>query len=287
MAEGSLIISGNKYISSARAAELFGYTKDYVGQLCRAGKLDAQLIGRSWYVSEDSLRKHKLSVHYTLKSPKKTRKEKADINEIVSIHKDSSGIRETEAIKRTPPQHADVVPEQEDIGAALLPSLHKTSHSAAHDELVRTEFRYETEQPLVYDEEYKPCTSNVDSEERAIKRVIIRVPPREHTPRFERITAGVVPPSSEISGTARATRTAPTTSVSMDGIVASPQPLVRYTAGYQNNDDVHRRPKALEEEYQTDMRSGAPQRERRSLAVPVLGALIVFAAFVLAYLLLT
>ncbi len=64
-------IGGKQYLPSARAAKLVGYTKDYVGQLARAGKLDAKLVGRGWYITEDSIRAHKLSVHYELTKPKK------------------------------------------------------------------------------------------------------------------------------------------------------------------------------------------------------------------------
>lgn len=55
---GELEIEGKKYISSKRAAEVSGYAKDYIGQLCRMGKIEARLIGRNWYVSEASLRSH-------------------------------------------------------------------------------------------------------------------------------------------------------------------------------------------------------------------------------------
>ena len=57
--EEELILDGKRYISTKRAAQLTGYTKDYVGQLCRAGKIDAKLVGRSWYVNEEELRDHK------------------------------------------------------------------------------------------------------------------------------------------------------------------------------------------------------------------------------------
>jgi excisionase family DNA binding protein len=67
----SILIEGKEYISSDRAAKLVGYTKDYVGQLARAGKIKSKRIGRSWYIEEDSINKHKLSVHYTLTKPKK------------------------------------------------------------------------------------------------------------------------------------------------------------------------------------------------------------------------
>ena len=54
-----LIIDGKTYISSKRAAEITGYAKDYVGQLCREGRVEARLVGRSWYVLEDSIREHR------------------------------------------------------------------------------------------------------------------------------------------------------------------------------------------------------------------------------------
>ncbi len=55
----TITIQGENYVKAADLARDLGYTADYVGQLCRAGKVDAQLVGRSWYVSEDSIRDHK------------------------------------------------------------------------------------------------------------------------------------------------------------------------------------------------------------------------------------
>ncbi len=57
--KGDLFLDGKMFISSERAAKFGGYTKDYVGQLCRGGKLEARMVGRSWYVSIDSLVEHK------------------------------------------------------------------------------------------------------------------------------------------------------------------------------------------------------------------------------------
>ncbi len=54
-----LVIGDTKYISSKRAAEITGYAKDYVGQLCREGRVEARLVGRSWYVREASIRDHR------------------------------------------------------------------------------------------------------------------------------------------------------------------------------------------------------------------------------------
>ena len=42
-------------ISLARAAQLTGYHQDYLGQLCRLGKLPATKVGRNWFTSADAL----------------------------------------------------------------------------------------------------------------------------------------------------------------------------------------------------------------------------------------
>lgn len=54
-----LVFDGITYVTSKRAAEITGYAKDYIGQLCREGRVDARLVGRSWYVSEVSIRAHR------------------------------------------------------------------------------------------------------------------------------------------------------------------------------------------------------------------------------------
>ena len=58
----ALILEHKTFISAKRAAEVSGYASDYVGQLCRAGKLECKMVGRSWFVTEESLKKHQLSV---------------------------------------------------------------------------------------------------------------------------------------------------------------------------------------------------------------------------------
>jgi hypothetical protein len=57
----ALILQDKKYISAKRAAVIFGYSSDYVGQLCREGKIECTMVGRSWFVSEESVLSHKLS----------------------------------------------------------------------------------------------------------------------------------------------------------------------------------------------------------------------------------
>ncbi len=62
-----LVIDGVEYVKASILARRFKYTSDYVGQLCRSGKVDAKLVGRTWYVATDSLTGHKSS-RYTKSS---------------------------------------------------------------------------------------------------------------------------------------------------------------------------------------------------------------------------
>ncbi len=54
-----ITIEDKVYVSSKQAAKITGYAKDYVGQLCREGRVEARLVGRNWYVLEDSIREHR------------------------------------------------------------------------------------------------------------------------------------------------------------------------------------------------------------------------------------
>lgn len=54
-----ILIGDKTYISSKRAASITGYAKDYIGQLCREGRVPARLVGRSWYVLESAIQDHR------------------------------------------------------------------------------------------------------------------------------------------------------------------------------------------------------------------------------------
>jgi hypothetical protein len=62
-----LDLNGEVYVKANSIAKELGYTSDYVGQLCRSGKIKSQLIGRSWYVSEESIRSHKTTRYRSTK----------------------------------------------------------------------------------------------------------------------------------------------------------------------------------------------------------------------------
>ena len=57
----SLILEHKKFISAKQASVLLGYAQDYVGQLCREGKIESKMVGRTWFVSEESILNHKIS----------------------------------------------------------------------------------------------------------------------------------------------------------------------------------------------------------------------------------
>lgn len=54
-----ILIEERRYVSSKRAAKVTGYAKDYIGQLCREGRVPARLVGRSWYVLESAIHDHR------------------------------------------------------------------------------------------------------------------------------------------------------------------------------------------------------------------------------------
>lgn len=66
-------IDEKTFVKASKIARELGYTADYIGQLCRAGKVEAQLVGRSWYVEETSIRLHKRDRYRRTKA--KTQKE--------------------------------------------------------------------------------------------------------------------------------------------------------------------------------------------------------------------
>lgn len=56
----TLVLDGKSYVKASKAARDLGYTADYVGQLCRSGKVSAHLIGRTWYVDPSMLGEHRI-----------------------------------------------------------------------------------------------------------------------------------------------------------------------------------------------------------------------------------
>lgn len=55
----TVTIKGIEYQKASLLAKKLKYTPDYIGQLCRANKVKAKLVGRTWYVNLDSLLEYK------------------------------------------------------------------------------------------------------------------------------------------------------------------------------------------------------------------------------------
>lgn len=70
MNEKPLNVADKSYISSKRAAELFGYTSDYVGQLARKGKIESVMMGRDRFVDFESLKAYAESTSPNGRYPK-------------------------------------------------------------------------------------------------------------------------------------------------------------------------------------------------------------------------
>ncbi|MDP3958466.1 MAG: hypothetical protein Q8Q36_03330, partial [bacterium] len=58
-AKGVHVYDGKKFVSSRIATHLTGYSNDYIGELCRSGKVEAMRKGKLWYIEKDSLLAHK------------------------------------------------------------------------------------------------------------------------------------------------------------------------------------------------------------------------------------
>lgn len=72
--------NGAVYVKASVLAKRHRYTTDYIGQLCRQNKVDAQLVGRAWYVNENSLLTHKID------RKKDTRSNEIISKNVVEIH---------------------------------------------------------------------------------------------------------------------------------------------------------------------------------------------------------
>ena len=110
-----LDIFGNNtdYISASRAAEKTGYAADYIGQLCRSGKIPGKLLGRSWYVDFQALSDHR----ETRQLGKK--KKQTKLPEVLSREAFSQSLSKLE-LSYTPDE------------APLLPNLSKSEPLAIH-----------------------------------------------------------------------------------------------------------------------------------------------------------
>lgn len=103
-----IIIEEKKYISSKRAAKMTGYAKDYIGQLCREGRVSARLVGRSWYVLESAIKDHRFG------------EKEAEPKESIPVHQE-----EVVSINSTPSSR------YESTSVEVLPSINRLKEEGA------------------------------------------------------------------------------------------------------------------------------------------------------------
>ena len=99
-----LTFDSKVYISSKKAAKLTGYTTDYIGQLCRLGKLPSKMVGRNRYIEKAALPRHKRG--------KETEKATMKVDELKELKVQSKPtLPERREIHATRPQYAPRVGE--------------------------------------------------------------------------------------------------------------------------------------------------------------------------------
>lgn len=261
MSEGTVLIEGKEYISSDRAAKLVGYTKDYVGQLARAGKIEAKRIGRSWYISQDSINKHKLSVHYTLTKPKKPIKRDSNDDEKPSIHIDNSPNGNLSSKESVSTYHDD------DFN--LLPPLKEKKR----DVLLHTDIQYEEIRDEPHDRVFK---DEVVVKDTHIKSVPIRKPIR-------RPVRNIVSPP-KIARSAHRDVSVSRASFPVDGVVDGIRIPEKKTYIQPPSKRVEREISEPRIIIETPSRKERYTDNENSKIIPVVGAIIVFTIFVVVYL---
>jgi hypothetical protein len=97
-----VVLDGVAYTKAAVVAKEFGYTTDYVGQLCRTKKVDARLVGRSWYVNRDSLQTHRQQRYTATHHSRHTTAEQST----PGAHAQSTDMSKKQYLRRVPPPNA-------------------------------------------------------------------------------------------------------------------------------------------------------------------------------------
>jgi excisionase family DNA binding protein len=119
---------GVEYISSADAADITGYSQDYVGQLARSGAIPAEKVGRKWFVSKSDLLTHK----------------EHNDSLLAAVHKKSLGIANLQtsdkngeiAIKKSNNVLISKIPTvtyKNDDGSEILPSANLANNTTYDD----------------------------------------------------------------------------------------------------------------------------------------------------------
>ncbi len=93
---------GVEFTKASEVAKQFGYTSDYLGQLCRSKKVNARLVGRTWFVNVPSLEAHRENRYQSTKIQKNDEHSKSDPSKkvVVSNKQENVGISSKTYLKR-------------------------------------------------------------------------------------------------------------------------------------------------------------------------------------------
>lgn len=122
-----LSVGGKDYVKASVIARDLGYTADYVGQLCRSRKVDAKLVGRSWYVDRASINDHRSSRYRSTQT--KSKESLKETLEVVHATDRGTTVPVHVAVVSKPlrPKAPAYISYSNDT-ADLIPSPSKSSH---------------------------------------------------------------------------------------------------------------------------------------------------------------
>lgn len=278
--ESELLFDGVRYVSSSRAAKLVGYTKDYVGQLCRAGKLEARFVGRSWYVSEDGIRRHKLGVHYTRHLPIEQRASTFPDSTVRSTRRDTSDSNKSrdtqDHVERAVKLHRNAeVQQSRNTHTAVAMRRVDEKKNKQYQALSQSDIRYEEGVPLFYEDDRPVLPEPVKVVRFEGTPIVTRSakPTRHHFVRAEAPATGSI-------RVRRATPVRPLQAgVSIDGV------LLTHDRSTETRRPTKREDAGLHASLRSPEVPTASIRSRpSSKAFPVLGALVVVLLSILAWL---
>ncbi len=105
-----LLLDNRLFVSVSHASKKMGYTADYLGQLCRAGKIEARMIGRTWYVEWESLKNHKKTkLHRIRRTAAEIKKAKEEFN---SSQNSGGDIKITQNVDCPPEEYLEKIDTQ-------------------------------------------------------------------------------------------------------------------------------------------------------------------------------
>jgi hypothetical protein len=151
----TVVLDGVQYTKASVVAERFKYTSDYIGQLCRAKKIDARLVGRTWFVNEESLVAHKKSKH-----------QKSAPTEQTARHRKPTQVSDTTSDTKTYRINVNAPLKNKTIKS--LPD--KPLKVASSDRKESVQIRYETDSEHLFPTVVKK--SNAQTESNSVKKYL-------------------------------------------------------------------------------------------------------------------